>query len=984
MATPQPSQNLTENTPVHGFILEHIHPIEELQTTGYLFSHRKSGARCLHLYNNDPDNLFSIAFRTPVADSTGVPHILEHSVLCGSRRYPVKDPFQEMLKGSMQTFLNALTYPDKTVYPVASQVEKDYFNLAAIYADAVFNPLLSENTFFQEGWHFDIEDPDKPVSIKGIVYNEMKGVFSNFASHVDRKTLSELFPDTSYHFESGGDPEHITDLTYRQFIEFHRRYYHPSNAFIILYGNILSEKTLQFLDKEYLGAYDRQQIDAQVTRQPLWHEPRVHSFEAPAPREDDGTATVVVAWIFGDTTDPVTTLAGRILSYYLLATESSPLKRALVDCGLGEDLADISGFDSELRQTVFAAGLRKAKPRSAAAIEQCILDTLNRIVTDGFDRDLLEGALRQVEFGLREVTGDHFPYHLRLAERCYRSWMYGGDPFAHLAFERPLTVIKDHLTGNTPFFTDCIRERLLDNQHRLRVSIIASPEMGTRLEQQTARQAKRLSASFTGTDRERFAKITATLLEQQKAPSAPEALAQLPRLEITDLPREGKTVPTETLAAGESILHLHPLFTSCIAYLDLGFDLRTAPADLIPYIPLYCEYLTRCGAAGYTYEQMATRIALSTGGVSASVTGRTMVGSLDDHFFTLFLHAKSLVPRFEETIAILHDLLHAPDLTQEKLIKDIVLEERNSLHSAIIGAGHQFAMTHASASLLRTRAVDEQIRGIFQLRFLESLVRTGNYQTVLGALQRLHASIINRHAMRTIITADAPDAVAEALTGLIESLPLTAVPEISGLPGIPESITPVTGIEISSAVNFVGKVWKLDPVNPEDTGRLIMMSKILSAGYLWDKVRVEGGAYGGMSSASIAHPLFSCASYRDPNLSSTIHHFRRALETIAAGLPQQTINQNIIGTIGQIDSPQPPHSRGFNESISIFTGSGEEFRQQLRDAVFSATPKDLALLARRILASDVHATTVLGSAAAFDQAAQEGFTCRREPLLPPA
>ncbi|MBN1761140.1 MAG: insulinase family protein [Chitinispirillaceae bacterium] len=979
-----PSQQLTENTVLHGFVLEHIHPIEELQTTGYLFRHRKSGARCLHLFNDDPDNLFSIAFRTPVSDSTGVPHILEHSVLCGSKRYPVKDPFQEMLKGSMQTFLNALTYPDKTVYPVASQVEKDYFNLAAIYADAVFAPQLSENTFYQEGWHFDVEDPALPVGIKGIVYNEMKGVFSNFSSHVERKTLSELFPDTTYHFESGGDPEHITDLTYEQFIEFHRRYYHPSNAFIILYGNIPSEKTLRFLDESYFHDRDMLSIDASVAPQPLWNSPRAHSFEAPAPREDEGTATIAVSWIFGDSTDPVMALAGRIISYYLLDTESSPLKRALIDSGLGEDLADLSGFDTELRQTVFAAGLRKAKPQSASAIETCILSTLEKVVTEGFDHDLLEGALRQVEFGLREVTGGHFPYHLRLAERCYRSWIYGGDPFAHLAFEHPLSVIKEHMKNGATFFSDCIREHLLENPHRLLVSIIASPEMGTRLEEQTVRQAEQLSASFTPEEKERLSKLTATLLEQQKAPSPPEALAKLPRLDIADLPRNGRNVHTFIDPSGGTPFHCHEIFTSGITYLDLGFDLNAIPDELLPYIPLYSEYLTRCGAAGYSYEQMATRIALSTGGLDTSVTGRTKVGTLDDHSFTLFFHAKSLYPRFEETVAILHDLLHQPDLSHEKLLRDIILEERNSLHNAIIGSGHQFAMTHAAASLLRTRAIDEQLRGITQLRFLESLVRTGDSGAILHRLQKVHTALINRAATFVIITSDTPDLAVAPAKRLIATLP-------PGSPSVPPeqkqpSLRPrtATGIEISSAVNFVGKVWKTEPVNPTDTGRLLLMGKTLSAGYLWDKVRVEGGAYGGMASASIAYPLFSCASYRDPNLSGTINHFQHALAVVAAGLPQSSINQNIIGTIGQIDSPHPPHSRGFNESIGIATGNNAEFRQQMRDAIFSTTAQDMAMLAKKLLESQDYAISVLGSAAAFDRASKDGFNCKREPLLPSA
>lgn len=983
MASPLPQQQLETDAVLHGFTLETIRPIGELKTTGYLFRHQKSGAHLIHLFNDDPDNLFSIAFRTPVSDSTGVPHILEHSVLCGSRRFPVKDPFQEMLKGSMQTFLNALTYPDKTVYPVSSQVEKDFFNLAAIYADAVFNPILSENTFFQEGWHFDVEDISKPVGIKGIVYNEMKGVFSNFASHVDRKTLSALFPDTTYFFESGGDPEHIPDLTYDQFIEFHRRYYHPSNAFIILYGSIPSEKTLRFLDESYLSTFSTLDIDAHVTAQKLWDTPRSTTFEAPAPPEEKGTATVALAWIFSDTTDPVAILTGRILGYYLLETESSPLRRVLIDSGLGEDLADISGFDSELRQSVFAVGLRKTKPEHAQEIDRLVLTTLHNLVDKGLDAALLKGALRQIEFSLREVTSGHFPYHLRLAERCYRSWIYGGDPFAHLAFEEPLAFLKKQLDESTSYFTDCIREKLIDNNHRLCSTIVASPEMGTRLEQQTVEQAKRLSATFTPEDKIHYAELTTTLLEQQKAPSSPEALKKLPKLTKEDLPQKGLEVATVEKTIDDTPIHFHEQFTNGIIYLDCGFDLSTLPPHLIPYVTLYSEYATRCGAAGISYDQMATRIALCTGGVHASVTSRTVTGTEADHFLYLFFHTKSLIPRFGETISILHDLLNTPDLTNEKLIRDIVLEERNSLNAAIISAGHRFAMTHASSHLLPTRHTDEQMSGISQLRFLERLVRDNNYPDLLTALQQVHEYLIDKNKLVTIVTADEPEAVDSQLSAFITSLPeKTPAQAAQRLEVTSGSAT--TGIEISAAVNFIAQVWKTPPATPINTGHLLLMAKILSAGYLWDKIRVEGGAYGGMSTVSTAYPLFSCASYRDPNCAGTLVHFRNGLQQIADGLAQSVIDQNIIGTIGQIDSPQSPHARGFNESIDLLTGKDLTFRQELRKSIFSATSGELAEIAQSILVSTEHATTVLGSGATFEQAEQDGISFPREPLLPQA
>jgi Zn-dependent M16 (insulinase) family peptidase len=417
-------------------------------------------------------------------------------------------------------------------------------------------------------------------------------------------------------------------------------------------------------------------------------------------------------------------------------------------------------------------------------------------------------------------------------------------------------------------------------------------------------------------------------------------------------------------------------------YVDIGFDLRSLPRDLVPFLSLYCEYITRCGAAGFPYESMAKRIALSTGGLHASVTGKTLIGTEDGHFFHLFIHAKSLVPRFAETCRILRDIMVEPDIRHEKLVRDIILEERNSLHHAVIGSGHHFALTHAASQLLDARKIDEQVRGITQLRFLETLVRTDDPASVLASLRRVHTFVINRDTSFISVTADEPESATEELSALISSLPGTTVVPPAAPPAPPVHVNGPAGIEISSAVNFVGQVWKTGPVQPASAGHLLLMGRILSAGFLWDKIRVEGGAYGGMSLSSVTHPLFSCASYRDPNLASTVKHFKKGLELIADGLPQEVVTQNIIGTIGRIDAPMTPHDRGFGESVALLVGNDEPFRQQLREAVFNATSEELARLAQRFLDSENHAITVLGSAAAFEQAQKEGFTCEREPLLP--
>ncbi|KMQ49916.1 hypothetical protein CHISP_3203 [Chitinispirillum alkaliphilum] len=976
-----PMQNIDLETDLSGFSVDRIQKIPEIRSTAYIFTHKKTGAKLIHLFNQDPNNLFSVAFRTPVEDSTGVPHILEHSVLCGSKKFPSKDPFQELLKGSLQTFLNALTYPDKTVYPVSSQVEKDYYNLVDVYCDAVFNPLITESTFYQEGWHFELEEIDKPVSIKGIVYNEMKGVFSQFSTHVSRKTISSLFPDTTYFHESGGDPQFITDLTYEQFREFHSKFYHPSNSFIFLYGNLPSAKTLEFLDRNYLSGFDQLKINSRIKTQPLWKEPKEISYDAPAPKEDDGTATVVVSWIFGNSTDPVDSLSGSILSHYLLGTESSPLKRALIDSGLGEDIDDFSGFDAELVQSVFAAGLRRSKPENGRKIKELIFSTLEKEVEKGLDKELLEGALRQVEFSRREIAGGYFPYNLKLADRCYRSWIYDGDPLAHLAFEKPLEIIKKQ-TSEGGYFEELIRSRLIENPHHLLSVVRASSEMGEKLEFQTEKQARELAADFNENEKIRIRDLTEKLIALQKTPSPPEAVEKIPKLKKSDLPRSERVVPVKEGTCGAVQMLSHPIFTSGIVYLDIGFKMDKIPADLLPFVPIYLELMTRCGAGEYSYEQMSRRIALNTGGIDSSVTCRTKTGTENELFFASFFHGKSLEVRFEDMLKIFDDLFVAPDLSNRKQVKDILFEHRNGMASSVISSGHSYAMTDASAALVRSKYIDEMLGGITQLRFVNELLEGDSVDYVIEACKKLHYFIISRNDCVLSLTAQNPDQFFPVLEKFTEKLPVRTYEKEPVIEEIGRE-GELKGIEISSAVNFAARAWKIPGKEASDLGNLFLLSRNLSTGYLWDKVRVEGGAYGGMASMSVFHPVFACASYRDPNLKSTLEHFELGLEEVIEGIGQDKVDQSIVGAIGKIDSPRTPHGQGFAESMNILTGYSLEFRQKIRNSILEATTDSMRNAAQKVLTSDSWAVTVLGSSAAFDNASKQGAEFVRESLIPP-
>jgi Zn-dependent M16 (insulinase) family peptidase len=967
-----------------GFSIERVTGIPELRSIASVGTHLKTGARLLHLHNDDPNNLFCIAFRTPVSDNTGVPHILEHSVLAGSRKFPLKDPFKELLKGSLQTFLNALTYPDKTIYPVSSQVPSDFFNCVDVYCDAVFHPLLTRETFAQEGWHFDIADPAGPVNIKGIVYNEMKGVFSDFRSHVARRTVSQLLPDTTYSFESGGEPEHIPELTWEAFRAFHQRYYHPSNSFIILYGDIPADESCRFLNDRYLADFERYEVASRITPQTRWTAPRTIQFMAPAPAEHDGFASVILSWLCEPSTDPEAVLLGRIFDHYLFGNESSPLRRSLIDSGLGEDLEEMAGFESDLAQGIFSAGLRKTKPEHAGAIAAIVFDTLRREIEKNLDQEQLEGSLRQIEFRLREISDSgSFPYNLKLAERSLRSWLYGGDPLAHLCFEEPLSALKKRKTDDPGYFARKLKSMVLDNPHCLTTIVVASQSLGAKLENQTEAQAARLSAGFTPADRQNLHALTQRLVASQQEKASPETGVAMPRLNPADLPPENRKTPVMLGEVAGAPWFMHPLFTSGIVYLDIGFDLAALPGELLSFLPLYAELITRCGAAGLGFEEMARRISLSTGGIGSSdVCMHAVGGSADALTFKAFFHGKALPERFDEMLAIFSDLFLQPDLTDTEQINDILFEMRNDLNASVIASGHMFAVGHAAGRIEKSQFIGERTDGIHQLRFLDRLLKNKSSTDIVEAMRTVHRAIINRRGLCLSLTAENPDRFKKPLESFVAALPDGMV-TVKPIAFTAQPDPTACAIEINSSVNYVARSWRVDAATPERAGEFIMMARNLSTGYLWEKIRVAGGAYGGMAMASGSHPVFSCASYRDPNLATTLNHFTAALQSLTAPVSMAEVDQGIVGTIGRIDKPQTPHARGFGESLALMSGRTPEYRQRMRAAILAMTPQILADRGRQVLDESMSASTIIGSAAAFDLAAKEGVALTREPLLPP-
>jgi hypothetical protein len=966
---------------IHGFTLSHTEDIPELRSQARLFTHTTTKTGVLHLYNEDPNNLFAIALRTPVQDNTGVPHILEHAVLSGSRKFALKDPFQYMLRSSLHTFLNALTYPDKTVYPASSQVEKDFFNLLDVYCDAVFHPLLTKETFLQEGWHFCVPDMDKPVDISGIVYNEMKGVFSEFSNHVMRRTMSSLFPDTTYRYESGGEPLHITELTYEGLKAFHASYYHPSNACIVLYGDIPTEKTLQFLHERYLQHFDYKPIASAIAPQPRWKAPQRLSFDAPGTPDDDGYATVVVNWLFGEATDPRNRLEGSVLARYLLDTEGSPLRRALLDSGLGEDLSELAGFESELVHNTFAAGLRKAKPENADAIVEIIFTVLRQQAEGNIDRKLLEGALRQQEFRLREIEDSGFlPYNLMLAERCFASWIYDGDPLLHLRFAQTLDSLKHRFLQQPGYVEQCIRRCFLDNPHYLVSVVTASSQKGKKLSQETGRHVAQLTKDISPQEKRTLHEQTKRLLAYQSTPPTPEEIAMLPALSMDDLPRQEQHIPLERTSVESAPVYMHPAFTSGIVYCDWGFDISACSVEELKLLPLLAELMTRCGTGEYSAREMATHIARDTGGLSNSFHTFSRVQDDSRAMLLCMFHTRALEHKVERAGELLAQVCTRPRLDDPDLVRDCLYEMRNDMRTSIIGHGHSYAMRHAAAKLFTAGYAHELTDGIAHLRYLNELIAENDIAGLIDRLTALHARVFTRQNTLFSVTAASPAAAQPVLSSLYRALPQTAADTTHSSLFAQQAPGGDHGIEITSSVNFVARVHRCQDLCAAHMGRLIVLSRMLSTGPLWQSIRMEGGAYGGFARYSVAHPVFSFGSYRDPHVVRTLQAFDTALAQLDKGIDHDTLQQNIIGTIGKIDAPHTPHSRGLRETLRALRGFTPQLRQQVRDSILDTTPETLQETVRMVRDASQRAVTVLGSKYALDEAQGQGISLQRETI----
>jgi Zn-dependent M16 (insulinase) family peptidase len=927
------------------FVLKQERHIPEINSTARLFAHKKTGARLLSLTNNDENKVFGITFRTPPADSTGIAHIMEHSVLCGSRRYPVKEPFVELMKGSLNTFLNAFTYPDKTCYPVASTNLKDFHNLIDVYLDAVFYPLIPEHTLRQEGWHYELDEPSAPLTFKGVVFNEMKGNYSSPDNLLGEKSQQSLFPDTPYGLDSGGNPLVIPDLTYGQFKDFHDTYYHPSNAYIFFYGDDPEDGRLDILDS-WLKDFDRKDVRSQIPLQPRFKKPRRLAIPYDAGDKADAKAYVTVNWLLPEVGEAQTTLSLSILSHILLSTPASPLRKALIDSGLGEDVT--GGYEEELRQTFFKAGLKGVAPADVDKVEQLILDTLTHLAKDGIDPDTIAASLNTVEFALREKNTGRFPRGLAMMLSALTTWLHDGDPIATLAYEKPLAEIKKNASDGR-YFELLITDHLLNNTHRATVVLDPDPEEGTRREAIETERLAKAKAAMSGTDLKKVIEEAAELKRRQETPDPPEALATIPTLSRSDLDRQIKTIPFEstTLAGVETITH--DLFTNGIIYLDLGFDLHSLPQDLLPYAGLFGRLLTEMGTGKEDFVKLTQRIGRSTGGIHASTFTSAVHGSGGSQA-RLFLRGKAVLPQTAALLDILKDVLLDARLENPERFKQIVLEEKAGMEAALVPNGHGFVNRRLRARFDEADWIAEQMNGVSQLFFLRELAQRieKDWPAVRAQLEAVRQALVNRTGMLANLTVDA--AGWKQVRPLTESF-LSAIPakDIGRLAFKYQVPAANEGLAIPAQVNYVGKGADLYAHGYKLHGSALVINNFLHASWLWEKIRVQGGAYGGFCAFDIHSGVYTYLSYRDPNLLASLDNYDGTAQFLRKlDLPEAELTKSIIGVIGELDAYLLPDAKGWTSLTRHLIGYTEEMRQQLRDEVLGTTAKDFRVFAEAL------------------------------------
>ena len=949
---------------IGGYKITRRETLERLDGAYLELEHQTTGARHIHIETPDDNNGFAVFFPTPPTDSTGVAHILEHVVLAGSQRFPVRDPFFSMTRRSLATFMNALTGSDWTMYLFSTRNAKDFKNLLDVYLDATFFPKLSEDSFKQEGIRFEYEEPADPNSglrYKGVVFNEMKGALATPGAAVDRAVGKALFPGLPYAYVSGGDPQDIPNLTWDHLKQFHARHYHPSNAHFYTYGNQSLETTLETIERSALSRFQRIEVDSSIPDVKRFAQPTaaVEPYPAVAGEDNEPKAEALTAWVTVPSADSFRALAMKVLSEVLLSNAGSPLRKALIDSGLGSALADGSGFHDDYKEAVFGAGLKGVAAEDAEKVQQVVLETLDRVADRGVDASQVDAAIHHLEFEKRERSNAGLPYALRILFASMPAYLYGGDPLSSMDFDADLEHL-EQARAEGRFFENLIRAELLDNQHRALLTVVPDTELEERQRQAELDRLAAVESKLSGQDKKKIVEDALRLKADQEAKQDLEAL---PTLELTDIPMKFEDVPSRDVNVRRATVEFYPQPTNGITYLDLRTDFSALSTEQKDLLPLFSRALTQSGAAGQDYVQIAARIAAHTGGVGAAAQVQSLAAN-DDYLQSFVVSGRALDRNAQPFIELLTDLVARLEVEPRRL-KEVIAEISTRLETSIAGLGFQFALLRAHSKLSSEGAINDRLQGIGMLHTMRGLARLAEKDLgpVIARLDEIRKVLFRSGALRIVVTCEEAmiQPLEELLTGLVGALPPdgahVAPAKVAPLETAPEARTaPVP-------VAFNVRIFKTVRFVHPDAPALLVLANYLRDTFLHRELREKGGAYGGYAQAGVASGTFYFGSYRDPNITRTYDVFDQAVRWVTDHeIDPENLKEAILGACGDVDPLESPDIKGRREATNRSTGFTREARERFKQRLLKVSADDLRRVTHSyFMAAPAVQTTVAGA-----------------------
>ena len=960
---------------IGGYTILRKERLDRLEGSYLELVHNRTGARHLHIECSDDNNSFAVFFPTVPKDSTGVAHILEHVVLAGSQKYPVRDPFFSMTRRSLATFMNAFTSADWTMYPFSSRNQKDYQNLLDVYLDATFFPRLEEDSFKQEGIRFEFEDPADASSglrYKGVVYNEMKGALASPQAAVQKIVGEIMFPDLTYSYISGGDPEHIPDLTWEHLRKFHATHYHPSNAYFYTYGDQNLEETLAVIEANALQHFTRIEVDSSIPDVKRFKKPVRATEPYPATKGEDNTkkAQALVAWVTVHTGDSFQMLAMKVLAEVLLANAASPLRKALIDSKLGTAMADGTGLQDDYRESVFGAGLKDIAEEDAEKVERVVLDTLERLADEGVDQAQVDAAIHRLEFEKRERSNAGFPYSLKVLFTALAPYYYGGDPYDALNFDADLARL-EHNRQEGRFFENLIRAELLDNTHRGLLTVVPDTDLEEHKRKKELERLANIEASLTDADKER---IVAEALRLKDEQDAKQDLSTLPTLELTDIPMKFEDVPSKASNLGAAHVEFFPLPTNGVTYIDIRSDFSTLTPEEKDLLPLFGRVLTQAGAAGQDYVEIAKRIAASTGGIGAAAQVQSLAGR-EDYLQSFMVSGKALDRNAKPFIDLLTDLTTRLEIETGRL-QEIIAETATRLESSIANLGFQFAILLAQSKLSSEGAMNDRLQGIGMLHVMRDLAKMdeSGLTNVVSKLDAIRTKLFRRDLIEVVVTCE--DSMIEILKGhladFVNGLPAQKDAD-TGTAVKPSPLDPVREARTAPMpVAFNVRTFKTVRYQHPDAPVLLVLANYVRDTFLHRELREKGGAYGAYAQANTGGGNFYLGSYRDPNITRTYDTYDRAVRWVIDGdIDPEALKEAILGACGDVDPLESPDIKGRREAINRLTGFTRQEREKFKQRLLNTTAADLQRVAKAYLQQPRPIQATVAGADLIDAARKE-------------